>query len=434
MQEAFLHYLWQYQYFDKSDLRTVGGETLQVLHPGFLNRNAGPDFSNARIRIGDMSWVGTVEVHIRSSDWIAHRHSLDDSYESVILHVVWEDDKPVIHDDGTVLPAIELRGRVSDELMVRYRKLVDSGFDIPCSSQLHTIPGLVRNNMLDRTVVERLEIKAHEVTQILEHNSGDWEETAYQLLARNFGFKVNADPFLQLARSLPYKFLRKHADHPVQVEAMLFGVAGFLVERSGLEYHRILRREYGVLRGKYRLERAELNTSQWKFMRLRPANFPSLRLAQFAALVTGRMNMFSNLIATSDLTALSDWLKVGQSEFWTNHYSFKRRKKETVWSMGKSSIENVAINTLIPLLVAYGKSRDEHSYVERAEALLQQVSAEENRITRIWSDAGWEVKNAFDSQALIQLFNSYCTPRQCLNCSIGAALLKPGECLTSSHR
>jgi hypothetical protein len=434
MQEAFLHYLWQYQYFDKTDLKTVGNEALQVLHPGFLNRNAGPDFGNARIRINNMSWVGTVEIHIRSSDWIAHRHSFDDSYESVILHVVWEDDKPVIHDDGTVLPTIELRARVSDDLMFRYRRLVDSGFDIPCMSQLHAVPDLVRNNMLDRTVVERLEIKANEVAQFLDHNQGDWEETAYQLLARNFGFKVNADPFFQLARSLPYKFLRKHADHPVQVEAMLFGVAGFLVERSGLEYHRVLRREYGLLRSKYRLERAELNPSQWKFMRLRPANFPSLRLAQFAALVTTRNNMFSNLVATQDLATLAEWLTVSQSEFWRNHYSFKKRKKEPVWSMGKSSVENVAINTVIPLLVAYGKSRDEHSYVERAEALLQQVSAEENRITRIWSGAGWEVKNAFDSQALIQLFNSYCTPRQCLNCSIGAALLKPGECLTSLHR
>jgi hypothetical protein len=433
MQEAFLHYIWQYQYFDKTDLKTVGNEALRVINPGLLNRNAGPDFSNARIHVGEMTWMGSVEVHIRSSDWIAHRHSQDDAYESVILHVVWEDDKPVVHDDGTVLPAIELRNRVSPELLVQYKKLVNSGSNIPCAPRLSSVDDLVRHNMLDRTVIERLEEKSAEVTELLSRNNFDWEETAYQLLARNFGFKVNADPFLQLATSLPYKFLRKHADKPTQVEAMLFGVAGFLTERSGTEYHQALRREYGMLRGKYQLERSELNSSQWKFLRLRPANFPSLRLAQFAALVTTRHSFFSHLIDTADLHTLAAWLQVRQSEFWTLHYSFKKRKKEQVWSMGKASVENVAINTVIPLLVAYGKSKDEQSYIERAEDLLRQVRAEENRITKNWSDAGWRVKNAFDSQALIQLFNSYCTPRRCLNCTIGAALLKPGECLSSSH-
>jgi hypothetical protein len=432
MQEAFLQYIWQFQYFDKSGLKTVSNEDLQVVHPGILNRNAGPDFSNARIVIDGMSWVGSVEVHIKSSEWFAHHHNRDGSYETVVLHVVWENDRPVSHEDGTVLPAIELRGRVSDEIVSQYRRLVQSGFDIPCAPQLASVPDIVRNSMLDRVMIERLEKKSSEVLALLSNNHGDWEETAYQLLARNFGFKLNAGPFFQLACSLPYKFLRKHIDRPAQVEAMLFGVAGFLAERSGSEYHQLLRREYGLLRGKYQLERSELHASQWKFMRLRPANFPSLRLAQFAALVTLRTNFFSNLIETADLHQLAVWLKVVQSEFWTIHYSFKKRKKEPVWSMGKTTVENIAVNTVVPLLVAYGKSRDEQSFIDRAEDLLRQVGAEQNHITNHWANVGWEVKNAFDSQALIQLFNSYCTPRQCLNCTIGAALLKPGECLSSS--
>jgi hypothetical protein len=431
MQEAFLQYLWQYQYFDKADLKTSRNEALQVIRPGLLNRNAGPDFANARVIIDGISWVGSVEVHIRASEWFAHRHDRDGSYESVVLHVVWENDKPVLHEDGTELPTVELRRRVSPDLVTLYRRLVHSAFNIPCASQLGSVPEIIRNSMLDRVVIERLEVKSGDVKALLDHNNGDWEETAYQLLARNFGFKLNADPFLQVARSLPYKFLLKHVDRPVQVEALLFGVAGFLVERSGSEYHRLLRREYGLLRGKYQLERSELHTSQWKFMRLRPANFPSLRLAQFAALITLRKNLFSNLVETTDVQKLSEWLKVAQSEFWTEHYSFKKRKRETVWSMGKASVENVAVNTIVPLLVAYGRSRDEQSYIDRAENILRQVAAEQNRITRHWADVGWEVKNAFDSQALIQLFNSYCAPRRCLNCSIGAALLKPGECLSS---
>jgi hypothetical protein len=432
MQEAFLQFLWQYQYFERTDLKTVQNEPIQVLRPGMLNQNAGPDFSNARVIIDGISWVGSVEVHLRSSEWFAHHHNNDGSYESVVLHVVWENDKAVTHEDGTELPTLELRSRVLPELLTGYRKLMHSAFQIPCAKQLHDVADLIRNSMLDRVMIERLEVKSGVVVELFEGNNGDWEETAYQLLARNFGFKLNSEPFLQLARSLPYKFLRKHIDRPIQVEAMLFGVAGFLTERSGTDYHRLLRREYGMLRGKYQLERSELHASQWKFMRLRPANFPSLRLAQFAALITLRKNFFSNLIETSEVQKLSEWLRVSQSEFWTVHYSFKKRKKETVWNMGKESVENVAVNTLVPLLVAYGKSKDEQSYIERAENLLRQVGAERNRITRQWSDAGWQVKNAFDSQALIQLFNSYCTPRRCLNCSIGTALLKPGECLSSS--
>jgi hypothetical protein len=433
MQEAFLHYIWQYQYFDKRHLKTVQGEDLQVILPGFLNQHSGPDFSNAKIRLGEMSWAGSVEVHIRSSDWKTHHHDTDEAYDNVILHVVWEDDKPVIHDDGTVLPTIELRGRISDDLVLQYKKLLTSGFTIPCMQSLSLVPDVIRNNMLDRTVIERLEVKSLDIDELLKANNGDWEETAYQSLARSFGFKVNADPFMQLAKGLPYRIIQKHADKPLQIEAMLFGVAGFLSGKTGFEYHKHLRREYDVLRTKYQLHRSEMNQSQWKFLRLRPANFPSLRLAQFAGVLTQRRNIVSQIIGSTDFAALRDWFTAPQSEFWTTHYTFKKRVNGSVSSMGASSIENIVINTIAPFLVAYGKSKDEYMFVERAEQLLKQLKAESNTITRTWIDAGWPVKNAFDSQALIQLFNSYCIPRQCLNCSIGAALLKPGECFSGSQ-
>ena len=433
MQEAFLHYIWQYQYFDKRHLKTVQGEDLQVIRPGLLNHHAGPDFSNAKIKLDHMSWAGSVEVHIRSSEWKAHHHDNDDAYDNVILHVVWEDDKPVIHDDGTILPAVELRGRISDDLVLQYKKLLTSGFTIPCMQSLQSVPEVIRHNMLDRTVIERLEAKSRDINELLSANNGDWEETAYQSLARSFGFKVNAEPFMQLAKGLPYKILQKHIDKPLQIEAMLFGVAGFLSGKTGFDYHKQLRREYDLLRTKYQLHKSELNVSQWKFLRLRPANFPSLRLAQFAAVLTQRRNIFSQIIGSTDFGALKDWFTAPQSDFWTTHYTFKKRVNGSVNSMGASSIENIVINTIAPFLVAYGKSRDDDMFVERAGDLLKQLNAESNTITRNWTDAGWGVKNAFDSQALIQLFNSYCIPRQCLNCSIGAALLKPGECLSGSQ-
>lgn len=433
MQEAFLHYIWQYQYFDKHDLRTVQGDELQVIRPGLLNTHAGPDFSDAKVKIGAISWAGSVEVHIRSSEWKIHRHDTDRAYDTVVLHVVWEDDKPVVREDGTVLPAVELRSRIPNELVLQYRKLLDSGFRIPCMSLLPSVPDIVRNNMLDRALVERLEMKSLEIGALMKLNNGDWEETSYQLLARNFGFKVNAGPFFMLARNLPYRLLQKHIDRPIQVEAMLFGVAGFLAEKAGFEYHRELRREYDLLRKKYRLDGSQLNVSQWKFLRLRPANFPTLRLAQFASLLIHRRNIFSRMIETTDLAALKSWFSTPHSEFWKTHYSFKKRVRERVSTIGESSIGNIAINTVAPFLVAYGRYKDDEVFMARAEHLLRQVGAEDNNIIRTWSEAGWEVKNAFDSQALIQLFSSYCIPRQCLNCSIGAALLKPSECLSGSR-
>jgi hypothetical protein len=434
MQEAFLHYVWQYQYFDRQGLKTTGGDDVQVIGPGLLNTHSGPDFSNAKVRIGDMSWAGSVEIHIRSSEWKAHHHDTDQAYDSVILHVVWEDDRPVVRHDGTVLPAVELRNRVPTDLVHQYRRLVNSGHRIPCEQLLPAVPELIRNSMLDRTLVERLEQKSREVDALVKSNNGDWEESAYQLLAKNFGFKVNAEPFFQLARGLPYRLLRKHVDRPVQVEAMLFGVAGFLAESVGTSYHRELRREYRLLRTKYQLHRAELNASQWKFLRLRPANFPSLRLAQFAALIVRQKNISSQILSTRSSEQLRALLVVQPGAFWTTHYSFKKRVNQHIGSMGESSIDNIIINTVAPYLVAYGKYKGETQFIENAESLLRQVGSEENAVTRNWTEAGWKVKNAFDSQALIQLFNSYCIPRQCLNCSIGAALLKPGECFSGSAR
>jgi len=433
MQEAFLHYIWQYQYFDKKDLKTTQGDEVQVIRPGLLNTNAGPDFGNAKAKIGEMSWAGSVEVHVRSSEWRMHHHDADRAYDSVILHVVWEDDKPVAREDGTVLPTIELRDRIGEELILQYRQLLNSGFSIPCLHFLPGVPEVIRNNMLDRTMVERLEAKSSEVHALLKMNNGDWEETLYQLMAKNFGFKVNAEPFFMLARNLPYKFLLKHIDKPVQVEAMLFGTAGFLAEKTRFDYHCELRREYALLSAKYQLHRSQLNVTQWKFLRLRPANFPTLRLAQFASLIIHRRTMFSQIVDTTDVDLITTFLSVPQSEFWTTHYSFKKRVREHVSAMGEASTGNIVINTVAPFLAAYGQHKGEEIFMHRAEHLLRQVRAEDNTITRNWAEAGWDVRNAFDSQALIQLFNSYCIPRQCLNCSIGAALLKPGECLSGSQ-
>jgi hypothetical protein len=406
MQESFLHYIWQFQYFDKTDLLTTQGEKLQIVRIGTHNTNAGPDFSNVKISIGLMSWAGNVEIHIASSEWEAHRHHHDRAYDSVILHVVWTDDKPVRLKDGSFLPTLTLKGRVDTHLLTRYRKLMGTSFIIPCARQFARVPYVVKLGMIERSLVERLEAKSTSVVELLAYNNHDWDETTYQLLAKNFGFKVNSQPFFQLAKGVPYKYLGRHADNPKQVEAMLFGQAGFLDEAAGDTYYRFLRREYNILATKYSLNDSKLQASQWKFLRLRPANFPTVRLKQFCVLICQKKNIFSRVLELDSYASAHRLFQAGD--------------------MGSSSIDNIIINTVTPLLVAYGQRQGDTSFNERAQAILESVAAENNRILRSWAALGLGVKNAFDSQALIQLFNSYCVSRRCLDCAIGACLLKPG--------
>ncbi len=425
MQESFLHYVWQFQYFNKKALTTTQGEKIEILRPGVHNTDAGPDFSNAKIRIGVMSWAGDVEIHINSSEWEQHGHHRDRAYDSVILHVVWADDKPVVLEDGSPLPTLVLKARIDPQLLVRYRKLMGTSFVIPCARSFTRIPTAIKMSMTDRVLVERLEQKSQFVHELLKLNNNDWQETTYQLLAKNFGFKINSGPFYQLAKSVPFRILGKHADQPKQVEAILFGQAGFLDEAVKDSYHKLLRREHKMLSAKYKLQHLKLDASQWKFLRMRPANFPTIRLSQFCALICEEKNLFSKIIELSNYRSAFELLETSQSEYWQSHYSFRKNERADIIQMGSTSIDNVIINTVTPLLVAYGRHRDDPSFLERAQAILEAVPAENNRILRSWSTLGLDVKNAFTSQALIQLFNSYCVPRRCLECAIGASLLKP---------
>jgi hypothetical protein len=425
MNESFLHYVWQFQYFDKSELRTTEGEPVTVFKPGFLNSNAGPDFSQGKIKIGSIEWAGSVEIHIKSSGWKDHHHDDDAAYENVILHVVWQNDKPVVRKDGSVLPTIELRNRVNESLIAEYKKLINSSYAIPCSKLLLGVSDITKFSMLDKVLAERLEAKSLFVKELLKKNNSDWNETCYQVLARNFGFKVNADPFLQLTQNLPYKILLKHLNSSLQVEALLFGVAGFLEGGMKDEYFTSLQKEFKILSAKYQLDAMKFNPSQWKFLRLRPANFPTIRIAQFAAMIAKSPNIFSKLIDANNYAELKEIFNVNQTSYWHSHYRFGKKSKSSVYDLGGMSIDNLIINSVTPLFVAYGIAHGETTYLDRAQQILQQMPAEGNKIIRAWEEWNWKVKNAFDSQALIELYNNYCQKRNCLNCVIGASLLKP---------
>jgi len=424
MNESFLHYLWQFQYFDKNDLASSQGEPISILKIGHLNSNAGPDFSDAKIKIDGIEWAGTVEIHIKSSDWHAHHHQTDAAYENVVLHVVWENDKPICRQDKTLIPTLELKNRVDASILKEYKKLINSPASIACEKSFAQVDDLVKLSMLDKTLMQRLENKANHVNEVLKLNQGDWDETFYHLLAKNFGFKVNADPFYQLAKSLPYKIIQKQ-NSLLQVEALLFGQAGMLETKTKDEYITSIFQEYKLLAQKYSLLESRLNPSQWRFLRLRPANFPTVRIAQFASLLYTSRNIFSQLISSNSFSSIEKVLPVDQSAYWKNHYRFGKKAKGEVPDIGESSIQNIIINTVAPVLVAYGKYKDEQLFIDKAVELLQQLPAEQNKITRTWSALGLNVKTAFDSQSLIELYNNFCQKRQCLNCTVGISILKP---------
>ncbi len=424
MTESFLHYIWQFQYFRKDDLKASEGEALQIFQPGMLNSNAGPDFEAAKIKLGSLEWRGSIEIHIKASGWNDHHHSNDRAYENVVLHVVWENDKPIKRTDGSFMPTLELKNRVDLTLWNRYKKLFTSAESIPCATSWSKISDITKLSMLDKTVVQRLESKGEVVKKILASNNNNWEETFYQLICKNFGFKVNAEPMFQLAKAMPFKILLKHLDKPIQVEALLFGQAGFLETAKEDEYLRVLIREYNLLRQKYRLDAKQMNVVQWRFMRLRPANFPTVRLAQLASLLQMQKNLFSKILDGISIKDLTELLEVVQSEYWQQHYQPGKKSKTIVSALGKSSVQNIIINTITPILTAYGQLHDDQRYIDRAVDFLQQIPAENNRIVREWYGLGYKVTSAFDSQGLIELYNNFCVKRRCLECTVGASIIK----------
>jgi hypothetical protein len=422
--ESFLHYIWQLQYFDKHTLQTSAGESLQILNPGNHNTDAGPDFSQARIKIGELEWRGSIEIHINASGWIDHQHHTDEAYEKVILHVVWQNDKRIIRSDRTLMPTLELKDRVESSLYEKFKTLYTSVAEIPCSSQWQSVPDIHKFAMLDRVLAHRLDAKALRVKQLLSENNNNWQETLYQLLCKNFGFHINAEPMFRLAQLVPYTMLLKHLDKPLQVEALLYGAAGFLEADFGEEYPVLLKREYTILRNKYQLEGRQMNVSQWRFLRLRPANFPTVRIAQFAALICATKNLFSLLLEVHSYKEFVAVLQADQSAYWHSHYQFGKLSKTRIPSLGQSSIENMILNTFVPLLTAYGRLHDEQSYIDRAIVWLQQGKAENNNIIRQWKMLDYSVKTAFDSQALLELYKNFCMKRRCLACTVGAYLIR----------
>jgi hypothetical protein len=422
MTEEFLHYIWKSRNFDLRNLTTTAGEEVEVIRPGEYNSNAGPDFFNARIKIGGTLWAGNVELHLRASDWTRHRHQTDRAYDTIILHVVHEADESIVDKAGKAYATIELTGRIHSELYKKYLAFRGSTSWNPCGKQAGETPPIVSEAWMERLLVERLQRKAERILDSLKLNQNNWEESFYHQLARNFGFGVNAVPFELLAKSVPFILFSRYRDNLFQLEALLFGQAGLLENHFQESYAQRLQSEYRFLAHKHKLQSME--GSLWKFMRLRPLNFPTVRIAQFAKLLHNRDHLFSGIQEAPSLFSLRSMFSSGVSAFWTTHYHFDSESPQSPKQIGQESVENIIINTVVPFLFVSGMQKGEQHSGDFVLELLGQLKPENNRITRNWKALGLDALNAGRSQSLNELRECYCVPKRCLDCAIGRFLLK----------
>lgn len=420
MSEEFLQFSWKHQLFQQHHLETTGGEKLQIIKPGQWNFDSGPDFFNASIKIGETLWAGNVEVHKKSSDWIKHNHQTNEAYNNVILHVVEEDDMEVKLPNGQFLPVMIIK--VNEAIEFNYKHLIAEKERPACHQTISEVDSIYVRSAIDAMLVERLQNKTGIIEQILNQNQNNWSETFYQHLAINFGFKVNALPFEMLSRSIPLKVLAHHANSLVQLESLLYGQSGLLNEELiGDDYFLELRNEYSYLAKKYELKGMEGHI--WKFMRLRPANFPTIRLSQFAALLNQSQSLFSKILETEKAAEIQKLFEVRASEYWDMHYRFNYPSKKAVKWLGKASQNNLLINTVVPFLYLYGERNNKSNLKTRALELLELIPPEQNQIIDRWAELGIKSSNAYDTQALIQLKNVYCDYKKCLKCQIGTKVI-----------
>ena len=422
MTEDFLYYVWQYKLFSTSGIFTSENQQISVKKAGTHNKNEGPDFLNAHLEIDNQLWVGNVEMHVKSSDWYLHKHEEDANYDAVILHIVWEYDADIYMKNNQPLPTLELKNFVDQNLIKNYNSLIYQKQNwIPCDKQIKNVDQFLIDNWLERLYFERLEQKSTFIKELLEASNYDFEAILFQLLAKNFGLKINGEAFIQLAKSIDFSIIRKVSFDENQLTALLFGQAGFLEETLKVNYHQQLKDEYEYLKHKYQLKSIAKNTFQ--FFRMRPHNFPTIRIAQLSALFATHQNLFSKLMDISKKEGFYELFSFEMNHFWQTHYTFEKESKKSPKKLTKSFIDLVLINTILPLKFVYLKHRKELNE-EVFLKLIKQIKSEKNSIIDKFSDLKIISKNALESQALLELKNNYCTKKRCLHCAIGNNLLR----------
>ncbi len=420
IKEKLLQFIWKFKYFNTQNLQTIQGETIQILQVGTHNLNQGPDFLNAKIKINNTTLAGNIEMHIFSKDWYSHKHETDENYNNIILHVVWQHNVK----DAVIAnyPVLELQQYVSKIMLQNYNNLVEQCSFIPCEKQIGNITSLQFNNWKERLLIERLEQKTESILQSLASNNNDWEETFWQKLARNFGIKVNADAFEEMAIKTPHLLLAKNKLSQVKLESLLLGQAGMLTGKYTDAYVTMLQKEYQFLKAKYNLQQSSITP---QYLRMRPYGFPTIRLSQLASLIFKSNKLFSKVLNCKTYKDIMQFFTVQANDYWNYHY--KLNDEETAYKekhLGEDMMHSIIINTVVPIVFAYGIYNDDEKYKQIAINFLEAIPTEENNIIKGFKSLQIKSKTAADSQALIQLKNNYCLQKQCLQCAVGVSILK----------
>lgn len=416
-----MQYVWKHRLWRSEDMVTTTGKKVRVVDPGLLNTDAGPDFFNAKIEIDGHMWVGNVEMHYRATDWKRHHHDSDKAYDSVILHVVAKDDAPVRRTNGELIPQLVLE--VSPQFNADYASLVGATIEVPCATKIKQVPHLTIVEWVEGLAFERLHGKVERIHQLLDSFNGSWEDVCYVTLARNFGFGINNDAFERLARRTPLRLLGKHSDSVLQIEALLFGQAGMLdAQKPGMDsYYNQLCTEYAFLSNKFQL--TPMEKESWKLFRIRPQNFPYRRIAMLAQFIEGGFRMMNRILEAEGEKEMRALFEVELSGYWTKHYTFGKPNERATATLSRSSTDIILINTVAPLLYAYGELTGNYEMTDKAIKLLEDLRAESNSIVSHFVAYGIDCPDALTSQALVQLKREYCDARKCIYCKIGHHLL-----------
>ena len=416
--EQLLHYVWKHKIFPLKELKTTTGQQVEVIDTA--NTDAGPDFFNAKLKLDGVLWIGNIEIHERSSDWFKHGHHADAGYNSVILHIASEIDTEISRSNGERIPQIQLI--CPEAVRTNYKELLETDSYPPCYRIIPSLPPFTAHSWMTALQMERFEQKATLLNERLKRCQGNWEDAFFITLARNFGFGLNGDAFETWAHRLPFRAVDKHRNDLFQIEAIFFGQAGILEDSDGDGYYLRLKKEYTYLQHKFGL--IPMDASLWRFLRLRPANFPHIRIAQLACLYHRAYGLLSRIMETETLQGVRDILKGGTSEYWLTHYTFGGSSPSRPKTLSNTSLDLLIINTVVTFLYAYGLHKGNRVLCARAGSFLEELKAENNYITRMWEQCGMKASNAADSQALIQLKKEYCDKKKCLYCRIGYEYLK----------
>lgn len=423
MREDLLHFIWKYRKLQLADLRTSNNESLSIIDSGLHNHLSGPDFFNAKVRIDNQLWAGNVEIHLNSSDWYLHRHEKDSNYDSVILHVVWSDDASIYRKDGSEIPTIALKNYISKTLLQSYQELFNKKQKtfINCEKNLDTTDTFVIQNWLERMYFERLENKSAFIFELLERSKNDWEQVLFTLLLKNFGLKINGEAFLSLSNHLEFATIRKLRLETQQLESVFYGMSHLLDDETILDFYHIkLKKEYEYLKRKFSLN--NVGVMKPEFFKLRPPNFPTIRLSQIANLYGVHESIFDKVIKSDKIEELYVLFDVSASPYWNDHFTFGKSSKKSTKKLSKSFIDLLIINTILPLKFCYAKHFG-NDVNETIVKVITEIASEKNSIISSFKKHSLVSNNAKESQALIQLYNNYCTKNKCLDCAIGSSML-----------